>query len=207
MAKTLGPVKRKFSPWTDPDAVPFIRFENVTKRFGDFIAVDNLSLDIYEREFFSLLGPSGCGKTTLLRMIAGFEAPTSGRILLEGQDIIRRAALQAAGQHDVPVLCAVSAYDGARRTSPSACDARALPTAEIARARATRRWSWCKLAAFGKRKPHQLSGGQRQRVALARALVKRPKAAAARRTARRAGPQAARGDAVRADGHPAPSSA
>ncbi len=70
MAKSLGPVKRKFSPWTDPSSVPFIRFENVTKRFGDFTAVDNLTLDIYEREFFSLLGPSGCGKTTLMRMLA-----------------------------------------------------------------------------------------------------------------------------------------
>ena len=84
MAKTLGPVRRKFTPWTDPTSVPFIRF---TKRFGDFVAVKNLTLDIYEREFFSLLGPSGCGKTTLMRMLAGFEEPTEGRILLQGKDI------------------------------------------------------------------------------------------------------------------------
>src|SRR3546814_14406609 len=68
MAKSLGPVKRKFSPWTEPGAVPFIRFENITKRYGDFTAVSDLTLDIYEKEFFSLLGPSGCGKTTLMRI-------------------------------------------------------------------------------------------------------------------------------------------
>ena len=89
MAKSLGPIKRKFSPWTDPAAVPFIRFENITKRFGTFTAVDNLTLDIYEREFFSLLGPSGCGKTTLMRMLAGLERPTSGRILFGGRDVTR----------------------------------------------------------------------------------------------------------------------
>ena len=85
--KSLGSIRRSFAPWTDPAAKPFISFENVTKRFGDFTAVDNLSLDIYEREFFALLGASGCGKTTLLRMLAGFEEPTAGRILLDGQDL------------------------------------------------------------------------------------------------------------------------
>ena len=65
-----------FAPWEDPDAKPLIRFKNVTKRFGDFTAIDNLTIDIYEREFFALLGPSGCGKTTLMRMLAGFEMPT-----------------------------------------------------------------------------------------------------------------------------------
>ena len=70
--KSVGGVRRKFAPWTDPAVVPLIRFENVTKRFGDFTAVNNVSLDIHQREFFSLLGPSGCGKTTLMRMLAGF---------------------------------------------------------------------------------------------------------------------------------------
>ena len=78
----------EFAPWTDPDATPLIQFRNVTKRFGDFTAIDNLTIDIYEREFFALLGPSGCGKTTLMRMLAGFEAPSEGTIRLDGQDIV-----------------------------------------------------------------------------------------------------------------------
>jgi putrescine transport system ATP-binding protein len=73
----VGPVRRKFAPWNDPAAKPFIEFRGVTKRFGDFVAVDDLSLVIYEREFFALLGPSGCGKTTLMRMVAGFEEPSA----------------------------------------------------------------------------------------------------------------------------------
>src|SRR5471030_3243928 len=76
-----------FAPWTDPAVRPLVRFEAVTKRFGEVPAVNPLTLDIYEREFFALLGPSGCGKTTLLRMLAGFERPSEGRILLDGEDI------------------------------------------------------------------------------------------------------------------------
>jgi putrescine transport system ATP-binding protein len=88
MAKTaIGPVRRTFAPWNDPTAKPFISFERVTKRFGDFTAVNDVSLGIYEREFFALLGPSGCGKTTLMRMVAGFEAPTEGRVTLDGKDL------------------------------------------------------------------------------------------------------------------------
>src|SRR5690606_21228548 len=83
----VGAVRRSFAPWSDPDAKPHIRFENVTKRFGDAVAVDTLSLNIFEGEFFCLLGPSGCGKTTLMRMLAGFEHPTEGRIMLAGQNL------------------------------------------------------------------------------------------------------------------------
>ena len=86
-------MRRSFAPWADPAAKPLIRFDNVTKRFGDAVAVDNLSLDIFEREFFCLLGPSGCGKTTLMRMLAGFEQPSEGRITFGGQRPCGRAAV------------------------------------------------------------------------------------------------------------------
>src|SRR5256885_6023011 len=80
-------MRRGFAPWADPSIRPLVRFAAVTKRFGGVTAVDRLSLDIYEGEFFALLGPSGCGKTTLLRMLAGFETPDEGRVLLAGQDL------------------------------------------------------------------------------------------------------------------------
>src|SRR4051812_5413318 len=82
-------MRTTFAPWADPGARPMLRLEAVSKRFGETAAVDDLTLDIYEREFFALLGPSGSGKTTLLRILAGFERPDSGRILLEGEDIAR----------------------------------------------------------------------------------------------------------------------
>ena len=193
-AKTLGPVRRKFAPWEDPSKKPLIEFKNIVKKFGDFVAVDGVSLDIYEREFFALLGPSGCGKTTLLRMLAGFELPTSGQVLLAGQDITGHAALPAGREHDVPVLRAVSAYDGRaeHRLRPKQDG---TPKGEI-EARVQEMLKLVKLEQFAKRKPHQLSGGQRQRVALARALAKKPQSAAARRAAGRARQEAARGNAV-----------
>jgi putrescine transport system ATP-binding protein len=173
MAKTLGPVKRKFSPWTEADAVPFIRFENVTKRFGDFIAVDNLTLDIYEREFFSLLGPSGCGKTTLMRMLAGFEDPTSGRILLQGQD------LSGVPPYKRPTNMMFQSYAlfphmSVEKNIAFGLEQDNLPKGEI-EARVQEMLKLVKLDQFANRKPNQLSGGQRQRVALARSLAKRPK--------------------------------
>ncbi|CUX43078.1 ABC transporter ATP-binding protein [Rhizobium oryzihabitans] len=173
MAKTLGPVKRKFSPWDNPDAVPFIRFENVTKRFGDFVAVNNLTLDIYEREFFSLLGPSGCGKTTLMRMLAGFEEPTDGRILLQGKDI------SGVPPYKRPTNMMFQSYAlfphmSVEKNIAFGLEQDGLPKAEIA-ARVEEMLRLVKLGEFAKRKPSQLSGGQRQRVALARSLAKRPK--------------------------------
>ncbi len=87
MATSPRATQQKFEPWTDPDAKPYVRIDKVTKKFGDFIAVDDVSLDIYKREIFCLLGASGCGKTTLLRMLAGFEKPTTGRIFIDGVDM------------------------------------------------------------------------------------------------------------------------
>ena len=171
--KTLGPVRRSFAPWLDPQAKPLIRFENVTKRFGDFVAVDDLSIDIYEREFFALLGPSGCGKTTLLRMLAGFETPTEGRILLDGKDVSRVPPYRR------PVNMMFQSYALFPHMSVEANIAFGLkqdgmPKADIA-ARVEEMLKLVKLEQFAKRRPHQLSGGQRQRVALARSLAKRPR--------------------------------
>ncbi|OLP45771.1 ABC transporter ATP-binding protein [Rhizobium oryziradicis] len=173
MAKTLGPVKRKFSPWTDAGQVPFIRFENVTKRFGPFTAVDNLTLNIYEREFFSLLGPSGCGKTTLMRMLAGFEEPTEGRILLQGQD------LAGVPPYRRPTNMMFQSYAlfphmSVEKNIAFGLEQDNLPKGEVT-ARVEEMLKLVKLDSFAKRKPNQLSGGQRQRVALARSLAKRPK--------------------------------
>lgn len=173
MAKSLGPVKRKFSPWTDPNAVPFIRFENITKRFGDFVAVDNLTLDIYEREFFSLLGPSGCGKTTLMRMLAGFEEPTEGRILLQGQDI-RGVPPYRRPTNMMFQSYALFPHMSVEKNIAFGLEQDNMPKGEIT-ARVQEMLKLVKLEQFAKRKPNQLSGGQRQRVALARSLAKRPK--------------------------------
>ncbi|TCT12032.1 putrescine transport system ATP-binding protein [Tepidamorphus gemmatus] len=172
-AKAIGPIKRAFAPWEDPAARPFIRFEGVTKRFGDFVAVDSLSLDIYEREFFALLGPSGCGKTTLLRMLAGFETPSEGRILLEGSDI------STVPPHRRPVNMMFQSYAlfphmSVEKNIAFGLKQDGLPRDQI-EARVAEMLKLVKLEPFARRKPHQLSGGQRQRVALARSLAKRPK--------------------------------
>ncbi|WP_159592935.1 ABC transporter ATP-binding protein [Chelativorans xinjiangense] len=170
---SLGSTRRTFAPWADPTAKPYIRFENVTKRFGDFTAVDDLSLTIYEREFFALLGASGCGKTTLLRMLGGFEQPTSGRIFLDGQD------MKGIPPYRRPVNMMFQSYALFPHMTVEANIAFGLkqdgmPKPQIAE-RVARMLKLVKLEPFAKRKPHQLSGGQRQRVALARSLAKRPK--------------------------------
>ncbi|WP_370675491.1 ABC transporter ATP-binding protein [Pleomorphomonas sp. PLEO] len=173
MIEAVGPIKRKFAPWDDPTLKPFIRFENVTKRFGDFTAVDNLTLDIYEREFFALLGPSGCGKTTLMRMLAGFEQPTEGRILLDGKDLsgIPPYKRPANMMFQSYALFPHMTVEGnvAFGLKQEGMDTSSINT------RVAEMLELVKLEKFAKRKPHQLSGGQRQRVALARSLAKRPK--------------------------------
>ncbi|WP_394889667.1 ABC transporter ATP-binding protein [Mesorhizobium sp. AaZ16] len=171
--KSLGSIRRDFAPWADPGAKPYISFENVTKKFGDFTAVNNLSLNIYEREFFALLGASGCGKSTLLRMLAGFDEPTAGRILLDGQD------LRGIPPYRRPVNMMFQSYALFPHMTVEANIAFGLkqdsmPRAEID-ARVADMLKLVKLEQFAKRKPHQLSGGQRQRVALARSVAKRPK--------------------------------
>ena len=171
--KTLGPVRRKFAPWDEPGKTPFIEFKNIVKKFGDFTAVDGVSLSIYEREFFALLGPSGCGKTTLLRMLAGFELPTSGQVMLAGQDLMDTPPYQR------PVNMMFQSYAlfphmTVEQNIAFGPKQDGTPAGEI-EARVQEMLKLVQLEQFAKRKPHQLSGGQRQRVALARALAKRPK--------------------------------
>ncbi|MAS03779.1 MAG: polyamine ABC transporter ATP-binding protein [Ahrensia sp.] len=170
---SLGSIRLSFAPWNDPAAKPYISFKNVTKRFGDFVAVDNLSLDVYEREFFSLLGPSGCGKTTLLRMLAGFEEPTEGEIFLDGQ------SLKGVPPHKRPVNMMFQSYALFPHMSVADNIAFGLKQDGMEKSardeRVAQMLKLVKLEEFAKRKPDQLSGGQRQRVALARAVAKRPK--------------------------------
>jgi putrescine transport system ATP-binding protein len=165
--------KRNFAPWADPTERPLLRIEDLSKRFGGSAAVDQLSLDIYQGEFFALLGPSGCGKTTLLRLIAGFERPDSGRILLDGVD------LAAVPPYRRPVNMMFQNYALFPHLNVEANVAFGLKQEGLAKAEIAHRvadmLAMVKLESFGRRRPHELSGGQRQRVALARALVKRPR--------------------------------
>jgi len=162
-----------FEPWNDPDAKPLIQFRNVTKRFGEFTAIDNQTLDIFEQEFFALLGPSGCGKTTMMRMLAGFETPTEGTILLGGQDIApippNKRAVNMMFQ-SYALFPHLSVWEniafGLKRDR--------MDKDKIA-ARVSEMLKLTRLEQFAQRKPHQISGGQRQRVALARSLAKAPK--------------------------------
>jgi putrescine transport system ATP-binding protein len=163
----------KAAPWRDPTARPYVQIEHVTKAFGDFKAVDDVSLNIYQGEIFCLLGASGCGKTTLLRMLGGFETPSTGRILIDGED------MTGVPPYERPVNMMFQSYALFPHMSVEENVAFGLkqdrvPKAEIAERVATM-LELVKLGGFSKRKPHQLSGGQRQRVALARSLVKRPK--------------------------------
>lgn len=152
--------------------IPLLRIEAVVKKFGGFRAVDGLSLDIGAGEFFALLGPSGCGKTTLLRMLAGFEMPDEGRILLNGRDIARVLP------HERPVNMMFQNYAlfphlSVRDNIAFGLKRAGMPRQEID-ARVAEMVALVKLDGLEKRKPDQLSGGQKQRVALARSLARRP---------------------------------
>src|SRR5215471_2069031 len=145
----------------DSTTRPLVRFENVTKSFGDTLAVDALSLDIFAGEFFALLGPSGCGKSTLLRLLAGFETPSEGRVLLDG------AAIDAVPPHRRPVNMMFQNYAlfphlTVERNVAFGLKQESRPRAEIA-ACVAEMLALVKLADLARRKPHELSGGQRQR--------------------------------------------
>ena len=171
--KPPGSIRRGFAPWSDPEERPFISFEGITKKFGDFTAVSNLTLDIYRREFFALLGGSGCGKSTLLRMLAGFETPTAGKITLDGRD------LAGVPPYRRPVNMMFQSYALFPHMTVEKNVAFGLKQDRMARSeiddRVRQMLKTVKMEEFARRKPQQLSGGQRQRVALARSLVKRPK--------------------------------
>jgi putrescine transport system ATP-binding protein len=159
--------------WNDPQAVPYISIERVTKKFGDFVAVYEVSLKIFKKELFCLLGGSGCGKTTLLRMLAGFEEPTTGKIFIDGTD------MTGIPPYERPVNMMFQSYAlfphmTVEQNVAFGLKQDKIPKQEIA-ARVADMLGLVKLSQFAKRKPHQLSGGQRQRVALARSLIKRPK--------------------------------
>jgi putrescine transport system ATP-binding protein len=164
------------TPYSEPRAeaaeIPLLRIDAVVKKFGAFRAVDGLSLDIRRGEFFALLGPSGCGKTTLLRMLAGFETPDEGRILLGAKDIARVLP------HERPVNMMFQNYAlfphlDVRANIAFGLKRAGLPRSEID-LRVAEMVALAKLEGLEKRRPDQLSGGQRQRVALARSLARRP---------------------------------
>jgi putrescine transport system ATP-binding protein len=162
----------KSEPQQDAADIALLRIDAVVKKFGAFRAVDRLSLDIRAGEFFALLGPSGCGKTTLLRMLAGFETPDEGRILLDGKDIARVLP------HQRPVNMMFQNYAlfphlNVRDNIAFGLKRAGMPGSEI-NTRVAEMVALVKLEGLEKRKPDQLSGGQKQRVALARSLARRP---------------------------------
>ncbi|HRJ59767.1 MAG TPA: polyamine ABC transporter ATP-binding protein [Azospirillaceae bacterium] len=172
MSQTVRKPSR-LEPWQDAKETPYVRIEKVSKRFGDFLAVDDVNLSIYRGELFSLLGGSGSGKTTLLRMLAGFEQPSEGKIFIDGVD------MSGIPPYERPVNMMFQSYALFPHMSVEENIAFGLKQDRMGRdqirERVAEMLDLVQLSKFGKRRPHQLSGGQRQRVALARALAKRPK--------------------------------
>jgi spermidine/putrescine transport system ATP-binding protein len=155
-----------------PTPAPSVRLQGVTKRFGDFAAVREMDLDIPPGQFFTMLGPSGCGKTTTLRMIAGFEEPSEGTVLLDGVDVTGLPAFKRA-TNTVFQSYALFPHLSVERNVAFGLERKRIDGSEVRR-RVAEELERVGLAAEAKRKPRQLSGGQQQRVALARALVNRP---------------------------------
>jgi putrescine transport system ATP-binding protein len=173
MSTTIGNPSGTGVSQSQPNERVFIRLENVTVRFGAFTAIDDLSLDIARGEMFSLLGGSGCGKTTLLRMLAGFEKPTEGRVLIDGQD------MESVPPYNRPVNMMFQSYAlfphmTVEQNVEFGLKQEGLPRRERA-ARVDQMLEMVQMLPFKKRTPDQLSGGQSQRVALARSLAKHPK--------------------------------
>jgi putrescine transport system ATP-binding protein len=160
-------------PWLDPDAKPQIVIESINKSFGAFTAVDGVSLRIFKGEMFALVGGSGCGKTTLLRMLAGFTDPTSGRILIDGSDMTH------VPPYERPVNMMFQSYALFPHMTVGENVGYGLKRLKlddgVRKKRVEEALEMVQLGPMARRKPHQLSGGQRQRVALARALIRRPK--------------------------------
>lgn len=167
------PTNKQLELWQDPIAKPYIQLENISKSFGNMHAVKNFNLSIYRGELFSLLGASGCGKTTLLRILAGFEQPTSGRILIDGIDITQWPAYKR------PVNMMFQSYALFPHMTVAQNIAFGLKQERMEASEIEHRvhqvLDLVQMASFSDRKPNQLSGGQKQRVALARSLVKQPK--------------------------------
>ncbi|MGR2661236.1 MULTISPECIES: ABC transporter ATP-binding protein [Chromobacterium] len=157
---------------TDADKA-YLRIAGVLKKFGDHVAVDHVDLDIRRNEIFALLGSSGCGKSTLLRMLAGMETPTSGRIILDGED------MQGLQPYERPVNMMFQSYALFPHMTVEQNVAFGLKQDKVSRdeiaERVGKMLDLVQMRKYANRKPHQLSGGQQQRVALARSLVKRPK--------------------------------
>ncbi|MBR1479553.1 MAG: ABC transporter ATP-binding protein [Alphaproteobacteria bacterium] len=173
MALAEQSIKRNTEIWQDINAEPYVQIEGITKSYGDITPLRDISLSVYEGELFSLLGRSGCGKTTLLRILAGFEAPTSGRVLIDGVDVTGWAPYRR------PVNMMFQSYALFPHMTVYQNIAFGLKQDNLSKSEIIERTkealSLVQLSGFEERKPDQLSGGQKQRVALARSLAKRPK--------------------------------
>ena len=168
-ARATPPVE----PWRDPAAQPFVRIEGVTRTYGKVYACDDISLDVYRGEFFALLGGSGSGKSTLLRVLAGFEAPDRGRVLIDGVDVTGLPPYRRPVNMMFQSYALFPHMTVAQNVAFGLTQDR-MPAGEIAD-RVRQMLELVQMAQLGQRKPDQLSGGQRQRVALARALARQPK--------------------------------